>query len=59
MDGSEPANVLEVMRQQWASMVSMGGMFVGTILLGLSIQPAYDFDEVRAFGAEGLSLIHI
>ena len=55
MDGSEPANVLEVMRQQWASMVSMGGMFVGTILLGLSIQPAYDFDEVRAFGAEGAS----
>ena len=52
MDGSEPANVLEVMRQQWASMVSMGGMFVGTILLGLSIQPAYDFAEVRAFGAE-------
>ena len=50
MDGSEPDSVLEVMRQQWASMLSMGGMFVGTILLGLSIQPVYDFDEVRAFG---------
>ena len=55
MDGSEPGSVLEVMRQQWASMVSMGGMFVGTILLGLSIQPIYDVDEVRAFGAEGAS----
>ena len=55
MDGSEPDSVLEVMRQQWASMLSMGGMFVGTILLGLSIQPVYDFDEVRAFGAEGAS----
>jgi len=55
MDGSEPSSVLEVMRQQWASMVSMGGMFVGTILLGLSIQPIYDVDEVRAFGAEGAS----
>jgi presenilin-like A22 family membrane protease len=30
-------------------------MFVGTILLGLSIQPIYDVDEVRAFGAEGAS----
>ncbi|GIT75227.1 MAG: hypothetical protein Ct9H300mP30_2890 [Methanobacteriota archaeon] len=38
MDGSEPANVLEVMRQQWASMVSMGGMFVGRFC-GPSIQP--------------------
>ena len=55
MDGSEPANVLEVMRQQWASMVSMGGMFVGTILLGLSIQPLYNKPELRAFGEEGAS----
>ena len=55
MDGSEPSNVLEVMRQQWVSMVSMGGMFVGTILLGLSIQPIYNVDEVRAFGGEGAS----
>jgi len=55
MDGSEPSSVLEVMRQQWASMVSMGGMFVGTILLGLSIQPIYNRPEVRAFGEEGAS----
>ena len=32
MDG-ESEGIIEVMRQQWASMVSMGGMFVGTILL--------------------------
>ena len=55
MDGSEPASVLEVMRQQWASMLSMGCMVVGTILLGLSIQPIYNVDEGRAFGAEGAS----
>ena len=55
MDGSESGSVLEVMRQQWASMVSMGGMFVGTILLGLSIQPIYNRPEVRAFGEEGAS----
>ncbi|MEC7686236.1 MAG: presenilin family intramembrane aspartyl protease PSH [Candidatus Thermoplasmatota archaeon] len=54
MDG-EPEGILEVMGQQWASMVSMGGMFVGTILLGLSIQPLYDIPEARAFGEEGAS----
>ena len=53
MDG-ESGDIVEVMRQQWASMVSMGGMFVGTILLGLSIQPLYDVQEARAFGEEGL-----
>ena len=30
-------------------------MFVGTILLGLSIQPLYDIPEARAFGEEGAS----
>ena len=54
MDG-EPEGILEVMSQQWASKVSMGGMFVGTILLGLSIQPLYDIPEARAFGEEGAS----
>ena len=54
MDG-ESEGIFEVMRQQWASMVSMGGMFVGTILLGLSIQPLYDVPEARAFGEEGAS----
>ena len=55
MAQGEEAGVLEVMQQQWASMLSMGGMFVGTILLGLSIQPIYNVDEVRAFGTEGAS----
>ena len=34
-------------------MAGMAGMFVGTILLGLSIQPVYDIPEARAFGEEG------
>ena len=55
MAQGEEAGVLEVMQQQWASMLRMGGMFVGTILLGLSIQPIYNVDEVRAFGTEGAS----
>ena len=54
MDG-ESEGILEVMSQQWASMVSMGGMFIGTILLGLSIHPLYDVPEARAFGEEGAS----
>ena len=54
MDG-ESEGIFEVMSQQWASMLSMGGMFVGTILLGLSIQPLYDIPEARAFGEEGAS----
>ena len=54
MDG-ESEGIIEVMNQQWASMLSMGGMFVGTILLGLSIQPLYDIPEARAFGEEGAS----
>ncbi|MFL2493573.1 MAG: presenilin family intramembrane aspartyl protease PSH [Candidatus Thalassarchaeum sp.] len=54
MDG-ESGSILELMSQQWASMLSMAGMFVGTILLGLSIQPLYDIPEARAFGDEGAS----
>mgnify|MGYP000849225455 FL=1 len=52
MDG-ESEGIIEVMRRQWASMTSMAGMFVGTILLGLSLQPVYDRPEARAFGEEG------
>tara|TARA_B100001750_G_scaffold189988_1_gene160029 strand:+ start:237 stop:1331 length:1095 start_codon:yes stop_codon:yes gene_type:complete len=55
MAQGEEAGVLEVMKQQRASMLSMGGMFVGTILLGLSIQPLYNWPEARAFGEEGAS----
>ena len=54
MDG-ELEGILEVMSQQLASMVSMGGRFIGRILLGLSIQPLYDVPEARAFGEEGAS----
>ena len=55
MDG-ESEGILEEMSQQWVSMLSMGGMFVGTILLGLSIQPLYDIPEARAFGEDGASM---
>ena len=48
--GSE---ILQAMREQWASMTGMAGMFVSSILLGLFIQPVYNYDEVRAFGDEG------
>jgi len=53
MAQGESPSVLEEMQQQWASMAGMAGMFVGTILLGLSIQPIYDVPEARAFGEEG------
>jgi len=53
MAQGEPLSVLEEMQEQWASMAGMAGMFVGTILLGLSIQPVYDIPEARAFGEEG------
>ena len=53
MAQGESPSVLEEMQQQWASMAGMAGMFVGTILLGLSIQPVYDIPEARAFGEEG------
>ena len=53
MAQGESSSVLEKMQQQWASMAGMAGMFVGTILLGLSIQPIYDVPEARAFGEEG------
>ena len=48
--GSE---TLQAMREQWASMTGMAGMFVSSILLGLFIQPVYNYDEVRAYGEEG------
>ena len=53
MAQGEPLSVLEEMQEQWASMAGMAGMFVGTILLGLSIQPIYNVPEARAFGEEG------
>lgn len=46
-------DTIEAMRDQWKSMTSMAGMFVMTIFLGITIQPVWNIDEVRAFGAEG------
>ena len=57
MAQGESSSILEEMQQQWASMAGMAGMFVGTILLGLSIQPVYDIPEARAFGEEGAAKV--
>ena len=48
--GSE---TLQAMREQWASMTGMAGMFVSSILIGLFIQPIYNHEDARAFGEEG------
>ena len=46
-------DTIEAMRDQWKSMTSMAGMFVMTIFLGITIQPVWNIDEVRAFGEAG------
>ena len=51
--GVKVNETIEAMRDQWKSMTSMAGMFVTTIFLGITIQPVWDKDEVRAFGEEG------
>ena len=43
----------EVLKGQWTSMFGMAGMFTITIYLSTLIQPFYDRDELRAFGAAG------
>lgn len=50
---AESESVLEMMRDQWESMAGMAAMFIGTIAIGLFIQPLYDIPEARAFGEEG------
>mgnify|MGYP002856897102 CR=1 FL=1 len=40
-------------RGEWASMLGMAAMFVGTILLGLVIRPFYDANQLQAFGESG------
>ena len=55
MAGGEQASILDAMKDQWTSMVGMAGMFIATILIGLSIQPVYDIPEARAFGEAGAS----
>ena len=59
MADSEFAEVLDAIRDQWVPMVGMAAMFTTSILVGVFIQPRYNFDGNRAFGEEGLSLIHI
>ncbi|MBJ83927.1 MAG: hypothetical protein CMB52_00190 [Euryarchaeota archaeon] len=49
----QDASLLEQLKAQAGSMVGMAGMFVVTILLAMKIQPFYNHDEIRAFGAEG------
>jgi len=49
------AEVLDAIRQQWISMTGMAAMFTTSILIGVFIQPIYNFDEARAFGEEGAS----
>jgi presenilin-like A22 family membrane protease len=51
--GVKVNETIEAMRDQWKSMTSMAGMFIMTIVLGITIQPVWNRDEVRAFGAEG------
>lgn len=53
---SEFQYAIEAMKEQWGSMLAMAAMFVGTIALGMLLQPFYNqSDELRAFGKEGAS----
>ena len=53
MADSEFGDVMAAIRDQWASMAGMAGMFTFSILLGVFIQPFYNFEIFRAFGEEG------
>ena len=53
MADSEFGEVMAAIRDQWASMAGMAGMFTISILLGVFIQPFYNFEIYRAFGEEG------
>jgi len=55
MADSEFTLVLDAIRQQWTSMAGMAAMFTTSIMIGVFIQPLYNFDEARAFGEEGAS----
>ena len=46
-------SLLQELKGQAGSMVGMAGMFIVTICLAMKIQPFYDRDDLRAFGAEG------
>jgi len=53
MTDSEFGEILSAVRDQWASMVGMGMMFTTSILMGVFMQPYWNFEEMRAFGEEG------
>ena len=53
MADSEFDEVMAAIRDQWASMAGMAGMFTFSILLGVFIRPFYNFEIYRAFGEEG------
>ena len=46
-------SLIQQLKGQSGSMAGMAGMFIVTIWLAMKIQPFYDRDELRAFGAEG------
>ena len=46
-------SLLQELKGQAGSMTGMAGMFIVTICLAMKIQPFYDRDDLRAFGAEG------
>jgi hypothetical protein len=57
--GVKVNETIEAMRDQWKSMSSMAGMFLMTIFLGITIQPVWDEDEVRAFITPMISTLSI
>ena len=54
-DSASPGqrSLMEELKGQAGSMAGMAGMFIVTIWLAMKIQPFYDRDDLRAFGAEG------
>ena len=53
MADSELSDLFDAIREQWTSMAGMAAMFTSSIMLGVFIQPFYNFDSIRAFGEEG------
>ena len=53
MADSQIEEILDAVRDQWTSMAGMAAMFTSSILIGVFIQPFYNFEEMRAFGEEG------
>jgi len=49
----DSAVLIAALKEQWPSMAGMAFMFILTIVLAMIIQPTYDYDELRAFGADG------